>query len=341
MRTDAFLFDYGAISQMREPGKRLTNPGELLWNDAWEALCLLCGLPQRQRSDYEAFCAIAEMLPLLSGHPMQKDFYAFWNTHFSDLPIPTEENAAALWRILSDRFFEAPVSYHSFLPRTAWNALVPSLAVRELPENACPMLNGDLLSATLAVSASAWHEELEELVEGFANAGCRQVRLSLPRELVFVSPDPYHVTLALGQKKKTEEHRSCLTAQLLRELCAVCRARELTLLLSVSCPADVAVALLQYAKERVGLPHIVLTSAERERICELPTVLLGMPASSCSIALPVSLAPSDGELEEMLAVLAARYPIERLFLITAGDALFLPHAQSRIAKCCEKIQKNL
>ncbi len=344
MKKDRFAFDFGVPSPSLLSCKRVTNPAELLWSAEWERLHILCHEKTSDHagppSDFEAFASIAARLSEMDGHPMQKDTDALWAAYFPDLPPLRGERAVELWREAC-RHLEMAPDVAAFLPAAPWNCKLPTVEPMELPQGARPMLDGDLLLETTAQDVHEWHARISEAVTANANAGCRQVFMTLPRAFSFVPPDVYHVSKALQAKKRTAAEEACLVAQLLRELSAACREKDLILLLTVACRGEEAVALLRHTEAQVGLPHICWMCRDPLSWNPLLELQAEPHEKPMDMALFCADLVTDGEMREALRRTAARLPIDRLQLVTGTDACLLPFAQARVLENFENMRKNL
>ncbi len=344
MKKDRLAFDFGIPSPRLLARARVTNPAELLWSAEWERLHRLC----RERtsdhagpsSDFESFASIVARLSEMDGHPLQADTDAFWRTHFPDLPPLRGEGAVALWQAACRRLEDAP-DIAALLPTTPWNCKLPTVVPIDLPQGARPMLDGDLLLETAAQDAQGFHDRILETVTSFAEAGCRQVSMTLPRSFSFVSPDVYHVSKALQTKKRTASEGFCLVSQLLRELSAACRRWDIALLLEIKCPAEEAMALLRHTEAQVGLPRLCWMCRDVSSWRLLLDFQAEPHENSVDMALFCADFLTDGEMHQALRCVAARLPIDHLRLVTGADAPLLPFAQARVLENLEKMRKKL
>ncbi|MBQ9806705.1 MAG: hypothetical protein IJW49_09405 [Clostridia bacterium] len=330
-----FEVDYGRVPYTFLTRQRISNVCELLWSDEVCGLLRLCGAEEHKigevASDYERFSALCKALPMLKRHPIKQAVTDLLKTHFA----VSEQPCDITWHTVAQALEERESAPTDFLPREPVSCLLSTIALPPLPSHISPMLDAEALLHASTNALETWREELRQTLLRFVRAGCHTVRFLLPASYTFTAPTVYHVQEALGMKKRTLETEHLLRSQLFRELCTICRDMSVRLLLHLSCAGEEAVALLRYAEECVGLPHLYWSADGRAN-----DVLLRfqMQAHEAPVywVLRLSDVPSDVELETVLACVAARYPITRLRFVCDCDLRLLPTARARLAEALQK-----
>ncbi len=341
MSKSCFAYDYGHLPSVLRNTTELLTPADFIDTPEWKTLAAICTEKKCERplSLYEHFCAVCHALPQLEGHPLKRDLLSFWKRHFFDLPLPEEENANLLWRVLTDRFAKEKTPREAFLPRESWNCLAASDMLASLPHGAVPMPQMDSFLTSGGDTYRTWRERLTRELDAFCLAGCRQILLTMPREFSFTVPDLYHVGVALAKQRRGTEAHSLLLSQLLREVIAECQTRGLVLLLRVLCDGEAVREALVHFKRSIGLPTVVWTTP----YTDTARVLLSYSTDEKALlpALLLSDTASSFELQYTLAFYAARYPTGQLQYITAANAPLLDDAQACVKKEIQEILKRL
>lgn len=337
MNGERFCADYGRLPMRFLRLRSVSNATELLWSDEWERLLRLCGIPEREiderASDYERFAALCKAFSLLDGHPMQLYLKSFLKTYFPSLPMPSPDTCEQLWQGIADELLQKTCKPTDFLPTEPIFFLMPTLDVDVLPSPLLPMLNADLFLKTDARTYSEWRDWIHTTARRFHQAGARAARVTLGRAFAFVWPDLYHVEQALKKPSSLED--DLLICQLFRELCEVCEALSMELLLEVDCQPQAAIALLRYAQKSVGLPAINWSAdgVSAREILTFQSEVRGVYMNWC-------LRSSDCLTEDMLVMAikkaASCYPAGRLRFLTALDLRLSRFEQERIVAALQK-----
>ena len=342
MQQDFFLYDFGEVAA--DQWKRLiNNPVDLVGREAIQALFGLCQIKEtalpESASDYELFRALCSISPLLLGHPLPQRLAFLLKTCLNVSLSLSSNHCDAIWTACRESLCETPMTLWDCICKTIPNTsirclLTPSSVSAELPQNAEPVLDGVHLCSTTSTSWKTWENEMQVILDSFANRGCRSVFYRLPQQYADVEPNPYAVGQVLSKNAKGE---SLLFAQGFRFLSEACAHRGWTLLLLAECRAKEAVALLERTERTVGLPAVVwMTVAADTRDALLDfTAKAHQSTVQCGISLADY--PSDTELDLALSVYAARYPIGRLAVFSGGDMRHAAYERARFQIClCKK-----
>ena len=338
MTFDRFLPDYGVLPSAYFERSAITNPIELFWSDDLCALLRLCGEGEdaigESASDFDKFQALCRALPLLDGHPTRAWIVSILKKYFDVKELPTEETAAIVWKILSERLFGEPLSPQTFVSG-AWlcdGLTIPST----LPENVTPVLNANLVLQTNAKTAALWSSEISSTVVHFVQKGCQKIVFEMGKSFDFVTPSLYHVNRALSLAKKDREATNILTCQLTRELCTFAQAHDLLLVLECNENSSALARLLEYAEESVGLPRICWSVREVREAHTLLDFTAKPHKSEIFAALSYESVMTQNELLATLESWQVRYPVGRLCFITACDLRQTSYAQADIADMLRK-----
>ncbi len=337
MNGELFCADYGRLPMRFLRLRSVSNATELLWSDEWECLLRLCGIPEREiderASDYERFVALCKAFSLLDGHPMQLYLKSFLKTYFPLLPMPSLDTCEQLWQRIADELLQKACKPTDFLPAEPISCLMSTLDVDALPSSLLPMLDADLFLKADARTYSEWRDWIHTTVKSFHQEGARAARITLGRAFTFARPDLYHVEQAL--KKPSSAGDELLICQLFRELCEVCRALSMELLLEVNCQPQSVIALLRYAQKSVGLP-IINWSADGVSVLEILT----FQSEARGVCMNWCLRSSDCLTEDALVTAikkaASCYPAGRLRFLTALDLRFSRFEQERTVAALQK-----
>ena len=327
-----FSVDYGTLPASFCRAATITNPAELLRSPEVYRLLRLCGLPSREcsaeSSDYELFRSLCRALPLLTGHPVREDLCALWRELFPNIPLPSPEACDEIWRTASAHLLACGMTADHLLKTASCACLASGSTLDRLPSGVTPMLDGGDLLHTQANTLADWQREIACAVEKTHKRGGDTVRVCLPRHYHFEAPDRYHVEQALQRGRSTSQQKALLLSQLVRELCGICRAASMRLLVEVDCDAREAAALLEYAERTVGLPTLFWGSHPKNADAMLDFQARER-ASETAWCWRTRELPSRQELLAELDAAAARYPSGRLQIITGTHLLLSPYAQKR------------
>jgi hypothetical protein len=159
----------------------------------------------------------------------------------------------------------------------------------------------------------------------------------LGREFSFVTPSVYQIERILPKKRTATEENCLLSAQVFRELCAICVENQLSLLLELQCDFSAAEKLLSYAKNTVGLPLLYVTApdlATTDRLIDLMEIPGQHPMR---LALRLEEYPSEEEMVRACQRIGARYPVGLLSVITAADLRRIDIAQEHFLEIFRKM----
>ena len=338
MNFDRFLPDYGILPSVYFERSAISNPIELFWSDDLQSLLRLCGEEEEnigeRASDFDKFQALLRTLPLLEGHPTRDWICSVFKNQFNLQEIPTEENAANVWKVLCNCLFKNPIQPQS-LVSGAW--LCDSLQIPDaLPKNTTPVLNANLFLDTKSKTLHCWSAEIASTVSQFVSRGCKKIVLHLSNNFDFVLPSVYHVNQALNFGKRSKETENLLICQLMRELCSSAQKQNLLLVLECEKNADAVANLLKYAEENVGLPRICWSVRKATDAYELLNFTAKEHKNEILAAFSYENVMTESELLDALTSWKMRYPIGRLCFVTARDLRQTPFSKMHI----ENILKN-
>lgn len=316
---DLFASDYGVLDGAALRVGYVTDPAELLRARETYTLLRQCGVCADEcgdaASDWELFFSFCKAFPLLRGHLVASRLASLLSQTLSlSLPL-CEENAAVLWREGIAHLQSNPVKLQSLLPcDVPWLCECEEYVGKVLPQRSF-VYSAELLSPLRGETLASWHTRVRDTVLRLASVGCVGVRLCLPEGYRFIAPNPYAAEAALGKTRRDPDTKNLLLSQLTREVSEACVAARLPLLAECACDTSVT-ALLRYVREAVGLPETTVAAS----VSETRNSLIGI-AAACDLRIALRLfdAPTEAEMKQALASVAARYPIGRVRLITEAD----------------------
>lgn len=333
---------YGTLTEPTETDRIASNLTSLWQTPQMRDLLALWSMTDGKNesltSDYERFRALCRMMPYLDGHPVKRYCETLLQTCFSCTLPPDAAHCDAIWQETAHELLMHPRTVGDLLSKSGSKRYLlwtDDALPKALPNGLVPELMAERLYATSAISLGAWEEELAALADCFARYGSNRIFFEFPNSFEFVSPDPYHVNLALAKEHQTAADHNLLTSQLFRMICALCIARGWGVHLQVGDCAEAAVALLTYAEKSVGLPELywsTVSSVTRD------TLLAFGYATHQNAVLPLLRLcdyPSDVELQTALSAYAARYPIGMLHVSYGADLRMELAEQARLQSILE------
>lgn len=339
---DLFASDYGVLGREFFSLEYLTNPSELMRSEEVYHILHLCGIDAREggalSSDWELFSSFCRAYPMLHGHLVATRIASVLRECLS-LSLPFDaENAVALWHEGVERLLHAPMQTSSlFAEDVPWlcdGETVPDA----LPAGIAPVLDGGQLMPQRGEALAEWQERIREVFAHFLEHGCVAVRLSLPSDTSFVEPNPYAVGQSLASRHRDKRESALITAQLLREMSAVCILYNLPLTLECAGRTEIG-EMLRYVSRTVGLPPLTVSPKDPD---ERDALLSLADQTDLRIALRLSDVPTEREMADALESMAARYPIGRVRLITGADLRHSGVAQRGAAHLlCRFTEKTL
>ena len=340
MDRSLWAFDYSYMGALRSVNQPISNPTELLRSDAMQGLLRLCGMREREinalASDYEYFAALCRAYAMLSGHPVQKALQAFWRAHFPSVEEPDGDNIQTIWKTLIGDLERIPRRFRNFLPQIS-RVLIPWNQLSMISDEIEPMLDVNSLLTLPHTDFHAWRAAVKGIFEEFKEKGGKQILVTLTHDFRFLQPDPYHVSLALGASTKTDEQISLILSQLFREA----SEENLPILFYAECDPKSAVALLRYTEQTVGLPTLIWASSRSDT----KDAMLSWQSleHSCVVymAMRLSILPSAEEYSAAIRLAAARYPIDRLCLISESDLVLTCFVEERLEGIWQETRKKL
>lgn len=340
MDRSLFAFDYSYVNRLGAFDRPISNPSELLRSDDLQGLLRLCGMRECEinalASDYEYFSALCRSYPMLAGHPVKNALKAFFQAYFPSAEEPNGENAHTIWKMTINDLEEHPRKLSDFLPQNS-RALIPWDRLFEISDKLEPMPDLNSLLTLSYTDFSSWRSTLNGVFEAFQQRGCCQILMTLPSEFRFFKPDPYHVSLALAASTRTDEQNSLILSQLFREACE----QKLPILFYADCDPMSATALLNYAEHTVGLPALIWASRRSDTRDAMLAWQSLEHTCEISMALRLSLLPSDEECASAIRLAAARYPVDRLCLISESDLILMRFARERLERIWKETRKKL
>ena len=334
MNQDPFLYDFGVLPETFDLQKPLSNITECLQGEELDCLLRISfGKQTESLSAYERFRLLARLMPELNLHPF-KDWIAYLLKQVFSIEEPlTTDSCDWIWkesaRILSEEHLDAA----SLLAKLTGENRIGLLCSCEdlkgfqsVPFS--PVLNGNRLLLTSARTWNEWEREIVRTVSKFQSVGSHNIVFHLPLSYHFIRPDRYHTEEALTKKARNDEEKSILLSQCLRQLFLLCKESGLTLILHTEGEAEESLALLHFLEKSIGLPSLVLASAQSQALCDFARYTAEPHDAVLRCGVFLSDYPSEGELWEVLTRVSARYPFGYLQFMTAGDLRF--SAVSRI-----------
>ena len=342
MNFEIFAPDDGVLPSGYFDRKIITNPIELFWCNDLIALLRLCGAEEEmigeRASNYDRFCAICRALPLLQGHPARAWLESIFENRFAIKELPTEENAAKVWKKLCERLLQDPIASQDLIDG---DLLCEPSTFIQLPKNVTPVLNANFFLHTDEKTVEAWHHSILSVVTRFAAGGCKKAVLHIKEGFDFTAPSLYHVERALSLPKKNREATNLLISQLVRELCAIAQQQDILLVLVCEDNPSALARLLEYADESVGLPRICWCTREAREAHKLLEFTAKPHKSEIFAALPYESVMTQNELSNAIEAWQVRFPIGRLCFITARDLRQTPLAQSHLADMLKKLKTKI
>lgn len=207
-------------------------------------------------SDYDAFIALADALPLCEGHPLRDTVQAILQAATGLTAPLCPHTAQAYWRTWTERNWygrsPAPAPLPAHCPHCA--PVAPTiLHERETVTLPC-------LETVKAPDLSAWTAKLQALLEAALPPVRQTAALPLPEDYAFVRPDPYHAGQAIRRIADGDvlspRERDLLYAQALRVWGMMGEAHPFTLLLRGGAP-EAVLSLLDYLQGAKALPNTV------------------------------------------------------------------------------------
>lgn len=336
MEHQRFTADYGTLPPQLFSVGSISNPAELLRGEELYGLLRLCGIEEAENgaaaSDWELFRSVGRALPMLAGHPMRARILQLLGDRFGIAEVLCEENCERLWRAAVTFAEKHPFRMEDVLPRerTAW--LSGTLALPDgLPDAVSPVLCADFFLHTDTVSLTDWSAWIRRTAEEYRAHGGEMILLRLSREFSFIAPDPHHVGLALREKRRSAQSNHLLTAQLVREVCVICRENGMRLLIESACDGAIC-ALLEYVKKSVGFPKLFATASDaltRDRLIEC---MKDASYSDVRLAVRLEDLPTKQERAAAWESIAARYPVGRLCVISGADLRMIGGVRKEIAE---------
>ena len=338
-----FTPDYGILPSNYFQRSAITNPTEIFWSEDLLSLLRLCDAKEEQigerASDYDRFLSLCRALPLLQGHPTSAWIASVLEKYFDLKELPTEETAPTVWKSLCDTLLNHPLSPKDLVCGT-WlcdGVTVPS----DLPKKITPAMKANLLLHTGAKNIAAWREEIIATVAHFVAHGCQKVVLHLPKEFSFVVPSVYHIERALQLSKKDREAANLLICQLVRELCRILQENGMLLVLVCEGNASDVAALLEYAEENVGLPHLCWSLHDARDAYPLLHFTAKTHKNEILAALRYENVMTERELSDTVEAWQVRYPMMRLCYLIGGDLRQTSFVRERICRMFDKLSTKI
>ncbi len=300
-----------------------------------EAVCLCKWTPKEDStaSQYELFSRFCACAPLLQGSRVLLRSQWMLN-HYLQIELPIcAEHCNAIWSRAAEKLQSSPMQWTDFLPRK--NTLLVRCKKEHLHcakvEGAIPVLDGNSLLQTEAVSICDWQKTLEQTADEFARCGHCGVALDLPADFALKETDVYHVEEALKKNKRSREEENRLYFQLARMLCQLCRVRDWFFLLRMDGCGIYERALLEQLEQSVGLPNRFLWFTKQLTATEELLSFFSKPREHTAIAAVVMEAlASERELLYYTDALWARYPKGGTAFVCDDDVRYLAYERERM-----------
>lgn len=296
---------------------KASNVTELMLGDKVEQLLKLCidGHSEKGRkdSDYDRFLRFCRLVPLFAGHPLQNSAAQYLKRYFDTELAIIPENAEKLWRLTAEQLLLSDVDIASFsiVDQADGGFSLPPLSDGD-PYTSFLVL---LLAQTQAQSWHEWREELQSTLDAIlASDPLRILRIDLDDVgCAAQRPSLYHVEQALQKKKRTNNDRAILTAQLVRFVCEYAQATAARLTVFLHTPR--AVELLAYCHKTVGLPPLLCTVCDC-RVQDALIKLIQEADAPIRLALDYDAYASHTEFAHAAKALAKKFPLGCLTVLS-------------------------
>lgn len=291
-----------------------TNLYELIASERLELLMQQLGVAKEYRaaSDYERFSLLLYQLPRLPYHPFSRGLSEYLRSQLGVSFELIPQNAALIWRSVAEQLRFKRVE--PFLPvsrplqeRPRELLALPSLLFEK------SFFDGGLLLNAPVPSHKEWEAFGERLFRKALEEGKTGASFLLSSRFEFLSPNPYHVSLALSDATLDRSGSQLLQAQAVRMLYSLCQRHGLPLLLITECEPLRIKPLLEYLYARMGRAELLWVPSLADRAC-LPSCISKPPFTELRPVLRERDLPRDALLE-VLCILAPEYPIGRLCLL--------------------------
>ncbi len=298
-----------------------SNVAQILIDEDVLDVLRLCGASyaaiSSDAADYERFCALAECLPLLIGHPLKARIRILLKELFRITEELTPQTKDRIWLECADQLLQRDVTRQDAKAYATKEPLF-SDAFYELDTLSylCPpILTEAILSKAEGRNWNEWCLSAIECLDPYDQAAENGILLSVPKEYAFKKPDLYHVDLYLSKQKQATLEYLWLT-QRLRFLCEQCKARGWTLILQIAAKEAEAVALLSYLEEAVGLPRLIWLADTWETRAAIWNFQKKRYLEGMYFAIRQIDPVSPQSTLQILSEIAKQYPIGRLKILT-------------------------
>lgn len=313
-------------------GIAFTNITEIISDSEFNTILCLCGINPVGLSDYDRFKAFCRVIPLLSRHPIVAKVSSLLKLCFG-IEIPcTIQTCDDIWQTVSSKLFKMPMNGVDCLKvlNYSHNAQLLIDCDQLTKIDICPngvelVLYGNSLIETSMQDWGSWKAEIERTTD---HLGSRYVYFKLTNEMAYDPPSLYHVEQAL--RENSTERTGLLLAQALRELCLICRQKEMTLYLDIeSTDKKRVVLLLERIYKSVGLPHIVFFTRDLSTLDAMISLSATLPIGLLTCGFLTGNYPSANELKTAYEATVARYPAGLLNIFYGFDLRYSNYEKDR------------
>ena len=312
-----------------------SNITEMISDREFHALLRLCGINTVGMSDYDHFKSFCKIAPMLRGHSIPNKIASFLKQCF-DIETPcTPQTCDSIWKTVSNKLFESPTNGWDCLKKLNQNFCAQLLIkpeqlikIDEIPPEIDPVLCGNLFINTATRDWKSWEAEMEQATNALWAKGGRCLYFKITDQLAYEIPSVYHVEQALHIH--STEQTALLLTQALRQLCLVCRQKEMTLYLDIeSIAKKQVILLLERLYKSVGLPHTVFFTRDLTTLEAMISLSASLPIGLLSGSFVTGNYPSANELKAAYESTVARYPAGLLNVFYGFDLRYSNYEKDR------------
>lgn len=329
------MYSFGYAPDQYFDGKSFTNITEMISDSEFNDILRLCGINPYGLSDYERFKAFCGIVPMLSGHPIVAKISSLLNLCFGIGVQCTNHGCDEIWETVASKLFNAPMNgldCLKMLNRSFNSQLLLDCDqltnMDGLPKGIEPILYGNSFANTTATDWALWEEEMVRMIDQLFEKGGCCVYFRLANETAYEIPSLYHVEQAL--KGNSSERNGLLLAQILRQLCLICRQKEMTLYLDIeSIGSKRVVQLLEHICKIIGLPHTVIFTRDLPTLDAMISLIPTLPIGLVTVGFLTGNYPSTIELKTAYEATVARYPAGLLNVFCSYDLRYSNYEKKR------------
>ena len=324
--------------------KKPSNIMDLFDRSAWKKLLALCreqiSFEIENASDYELFRTICALESDLQGHTLLKRSEFLLQDRLGISEPLSLEYCDEIWKRSADHFLRQSQSLGEMDINNIECNICCVFDENDLPEalpkKIVPVLQGNCLCQTQALTWGSWKSEMSDTLTTFQKKGCRAIYFALPEEYLDIDTNLYSVEQAL--KNPTNDNReNLLLSQAFRFFSEYTKENCLTMILRVHTTAKETQKLLKRTLRTVGFADTVCLAPDLQTHLSLLRMIteLSEPALKCGICTDDHC--SDLELELAISATVSRYPKGLLQLFSGTDLRSSAFERNRL----EMLQKKI